>query len=86
MSRTPKPLPAERLSDGAARYVSLAGDVLDHLCWRHYGREWDTTEAVLTANPGLAERGPTLPAGIVITLPYLPIDPTPRRERRRLFD
>lgn len=86
MSRTPKPLTVERLSDGAALYVTLAGDVLDHLCWRHYGREWDTTEAVLTANPGLAEHGPILPAGIAITLPYLAIDPTPRRERRRLFD
>ena len=86
MSRTPKPLPVDRLADGAARYVTQAGDVLDHLCWRHYGHEWETTEAVLVANPGLAEHGPILPAGIRVTLPYIPLDPTPRRERRRLFD
>lgn len=86
MSRTPKPLAVERLTDGAARYITQAGDVLDHLCWRHYGREWDTTEAVLVANLGLAEHGPILPAGIAIVLPYIATDPTPRRERRRLFD
>lgn len=45
--------------------------MLDALCWRHYGA--DNCQAGLTAammnNPGLAERGPILPAGIRIILP-----------------
>ena len=31
-------------------------------------------EAVLEANPGLAERGPLLPAGLLIELPELPAE------------
>jgi phage tail protein X len=37
----------------------------------------DPVPAVLTANPGLADVGPVLPAGIVIELPDLP-SPTPQ--------
>ena len=71
--------------DGSAHYRSQAGDVLDHICWRHYGREAPVA-AVLAANPGLAAHGPVLPAGIVIALPPLPAPALPHRERVRLFD
>lgn len=46
-------------------------DTVDALCWRHYGRTAGVCEAVLAANPGLADHGPVLPAGLLITLPDL---------------
>ena len=44
-------------------------DTVDALCWRHYGRTAGVTEAVLEANPGLAEHGPFLPHGTRVNLP-----------------
>ena len=55
-----------------ATYRTSDGDVLDDVCRRFYGREAGAVEAVLEANPGLAELGPVLPAGTVIELPDLP--------------
>jgi len=43
--------------------------MVDSICYRHYGRTADVTEAVLAANPGLAARGPVLDAGVEIILP-----------------
>jgi phage tail protein X len=54
------------------RYVTRQGDVVDLICWRYYGQTTGTTELVLDANPGLADRGPVLPAGIEILLPDAP--------------
>lgn len=53
-------------------YETRDGDVLDYICWRHYRRQSGAVEAVLEANPGLADRGPVFPAGVTITLPDLP--------------
>jgi phage tail protein X len=53
----------------ATYYVTKDGDVLDAICWSHYGSRVGTAEAVLKANPGLASRGAALPAGVVILLP-----------------
>lgn len=86
MSREPKPLAVQRLEGGAARYVTQEGDLLDHICWRHYGREWGTPEAVLTANRGLASIGGPMPGGLTIFLPSIDLSVAPRKERRRLFD
>ena len=36
------------------------GDVLDEVCWRHYGRE-EAVPAVLAANPGLTAAHAVLP-------------------------
>lgn len=60
--------------------VTKDGDMLDALCWRHYGRE-DVVPAVLEANPALAARPPMLPAGLRVTLPDLP-DPAEKKEIR----
>ncbi len=49
-------------------YTTKDGDVLDRLCWKYYGFESAVT-AVLEANPGLADLGPVLSAGVEITLP-----------------
>lgn len=45
------------------------GDSLDVICARHYGRTEGVVEAVLAANPGLAELGAVLPYGTGIELP-----------------
>ena len=53
-------------------YRTTDGDVIDAVCRRFYGREAGAVEAVLEANPGLAELGPVLPAGTQVELPDLP--------------
>lgn len=52
-------------------HLTTDGDVLDEVCWQHYGRE-DLVPTVLAANPGLAQRGPLLPAGVAVVLPDSP--------------
>ncbi|PKA72411.1 phage tail protein X [Pseudomonas baetica] len=44
-------------------------DTVDALCWRHYGRTAGVSEAVLEANPGLADHGPILPQGLLVRMP-----------------
>lgn len=47
--------------------------MVDAIAWRAYGSELNgATEAILAANPGLADRGPVLPENITILLPDLP--------------
>ncbi|WGS42165.1 tail protein X [Burkholderia sp. JSH-S8] len=53
------------------RIAALQGETLDALCWRHYGSTAGTVEAVLEANPGLAELGVVLPMGTVVDMPKL---------------
>jgi phage tail protein X len=89
----------------AVDYRSKDGDVLDWICWRHYGQQARLNQAarqidpqlaladsrldehvqllsqfnaadlrgiveqVLDANPGLADYGSRLPAGVLIHLP-----------------
>lgn len=53
----------------AATVRAVQGDTVDAICWRHYGRTAGVTEAVLDANPGLAEHGPTLPTGTLVAMP-----------------
>lgn len=57
----------------AAKYQTRDGDSLDHICWRHYGRQSGAVEIVLEANRRLADIGPVLPAGLIIDLPDLPV-------------
>jgi len=66
-------------------YRTRDGDMLDALCQQHYGRAAGAVEAVLTANPGLANIGAILPAGIVIELPALPA-PARTRHTVKLWD
>lgn len=65
----------------AATYLTREDDVLDDICWRHYGRQSGAVEAVLAANPGLAERAPRYPSGVMIHLPDIaaPSEPGPVR-------
>lgn len=55
-----------------ARYRTKEGDMLDMVCLTYYGQAVRYVEAVLETNPGLAEIGAVLPAGIMIELPDFP--------------
>lgn len=50
------------------------GDTLDALCHRALGTTAGTVEAALELNRGLADIGPTLPEGYLITLPERPAE------------
>ena len=55
-------------------YRTKEKDVLDWICYRHYTQPMQAgrVEAVLSANPGLADKGPIYSSGILIELPYFP--------------
>lgn len=56
---------------------SRDGDMIDLICWLHYGRRAGVVEAVLGANPGLSDLPPMLPAGTIIMLPAAPAEVLP---------
>ncbi|MDA7086497.1 tail protein X [Pseudomonas sp. SA3-5] len=60
------------------------GDTVDALCWRHYGRTAGVTEAVLEANPGLADNGPIIAQGALVLMPDEA--PQPQRQMVNLWD
>lgn len=72
-------------AEGDIAYVTIDGDMVDDITHAYYGRHRGNTELVYAANPGLAERGPTLPAGLVVKLPAVP-SPAQPRQFRRLWD
>ncbi|WP_296268378.1 tail protein X [Pseudomonas sp. UBA6562] len=47
------------------------GDLLDSICYHHYGHLKGAVEAVLNANQGLAEHDQPYRAGVLIYLPDL---------------
>ncbi len=53
------------------RYQTKRGDVLDAICYQHYGYHEGTVEAALEANPELCGQPLILPAGLTIELPTL---------------
>lgn len=60
-------------------------DTVDALCWRFYGRTAGVTEAVLEANPGLADHSPILPQGLVVNMPEAQAS-APQRQMVQLWD
>jgi len=54
------------------KYRTKDGDVVDMIAWKVYGRE-GMAVAIYEANPGLADIGPILPAGVLIDLPDAPV-------------
>lgn len=48
---------------------AIQNDTVDAICWRFYGRSSGVVEAVLTANPNLAQHGVFIPMGTPIHLP-----------------
>jgi len=59
------------------------GDLLDTLCYQHYGHLNGTVEAVLAANRLLAAEAQPLRTGLLITFPDLP---EPMDEQVQLWD
>jgi phage tail protein X len=55
------------------KYRTSENDMLDWIAWKHYGKQSGAVEAILEANPGLADKGDKLPAGLVINLPEIQI-------------
>ncbi len=53
------------------RYRASDGETLDQICFAHYGKTQGIVEKVLDANTGLADLGPILIAGTLITLPAI---------------
>lgn len=53
-------------------YITKDQDRLDLICYENYGYVNQSVEAVLSQNPGLAEAGELLSAGISIKLPDMP--------------
>lgn len=57
----------------AETYLTSQGDTLDIICWRYYaGRQSGAVEAVLAANPGVADMPIELPLNTRLILPELP--------------
>jgi len=55
------------------KYRTKDGDVLDAICWKHYGSQNGVVEAVLEANPHLSDQGAILATGVIIELPEIEI-------------
>ena len=53
-------------------YRTKDNEVIDWICWKHYGTEVGTVETVLECNTELAEYGSFLAAGVLIKLPDIP--------------
>lgn len=62
--------------------IANQGDTVDSICWAYYGRTAGVTEAVLAANPGLADLGPIIPHGTTVTLP----EAAPQLEQRQVVN
>jgi len=62
--------------NNSEQYRTKPGEMLDSICHQYYNGRPGTTDAVLSANPGLAKLGAVIPANTIITLPVLaaPID------------
>ncbi|MFT0733911.1 tail protein X [Ralstonia wenshanensis] len=66
------------------RVRAIQGDTVDAICHRVYGRTAGVTEAVLAANPGIADLGPVLPHGTELVMPDIP--PQPAMQMVQLWD
>lgn len=60
-----------------AAYITRDKDMVDAICFRHYGsHDGGEVERVLEANRGLSDQPPILPAGLAIELPdFVPRQP-----------
>lgn len=68
-----------------ATYTTKAGDTADYIAHQYYGATaLQVVEQLLDANPGLADLGPVLPAGLTVILPA--IDTAVKAHGVRLWD
>ena len=54
-------------------YKAKDGDILDYVCWKHYGNIAGVTEKVLELNRHLEDADAVLKAGTEIILPEITI-------------
>lgn len=66
----------------AKNYQTKAGDFVDQICYGYYGAAGinQSIAAVLEANPGIADYGPDLPAGVPVVLPTWSYEPESAEE------
>lgn len=51
-------------------YLTSEGDTADFIAWKYYGtQDGSVVEQLIAANPGMADRGPVLAAGVTVYLP-----------------
>ena len=67
-------------------YVTQQGDMVDAIAWRNYGFVAGAAEAILAANPGLADQPPVLPENITIQLPDVAAVTPPPKQTVNLWD
>lgn len=66
-------------------YMTRDGDTADYIAWKHYGTQTGrVVEQLIEANPGLADHGPTLPAGLLVSLPEITLETD--KQAVRLWD
>lgn len=68
------------------RVAALQGDTLDLICWRELGTTVDVVEQAYDLNPSLADAGPVLAEGTIVTLPDVLPAATLTRETINLWD
>lgn len=74
-----------KAADGMDVYVTAEGDMVDLIAYRYYGQHGRNAEAIFAENPGLAARGPVLPAGVPVRLPRI-TQQIVQKPFRRLWD
>lgn len=52
-------------------YRTKQNDVIDWICWKHYGFTSGSVEQVIQVNPQIAEYDDFLPEGLLIKLPEI---------------
>lgn len=69
----------------SAIYVTRDGDTADYIAWKYYKTaSASAVETLLAANKGMADYGPSLPPGVIITLPEITLPET--KQGVRLWD
>lgn len=68
------------------QYRTKDGDVIDQICFEHYGQTADVTEAVMKLNAHLLAYGDHLPSGLIVQLPAVEIQETPQSDSINLWD
>jgi len=70
----------------SSKYVTQQGDMVDAIAWLNYGYVAGAAEAILAANPALAEQPPVLPENLTITLPVVATITPPPKQTINLWD
>ena len=52
-------------------YKTKQNDVIDWICWKHYGFTSGLVDQVIRVNPQIAEYDDFLPEGLLINLPEI---------------